>query len=289
MRPGHARVAAALATALAAAAIVGTGTGQLTGGREPSTHPSSAPSTAHAGASGDRAAVTVRAPESQPVAFIDAARLLVADVGVGVLAQPSQAPEEPTRDVDRTPEGDPADPPVPVVSDLTAPGRAAVTVATVVAVVAVTVLLAALAFTACSRDHRDRGDADPPATGPDRSDEHAEDPPPTGGSPDQAVADRLVEELVDLVPQLPEGLAWRVERALANAGVVSFGRDGDSFDPDRHEAVGTTPPRQPDDAGKVASTVQAGFQSPRGVLRPARVVVYDAPSSRAPGPQRTPS
>lgn len=157
--------------------------------------------------------------------------------------------------------------------------------ATVAALTAVGTLVAAGLAAAAVRRRTDEGEplaADavrhqPGGDGVDRR--PAEQP--TAGSADGAAKDRLVDELVDLVPHLPEGLAWRVERALADAGVVSFDGDGDAFDPDRHEAVGTAPALRVEDAGLVASTVRSGFRSASGVVRPARVVVYAPPPGAA--------
>lgn len=103
---------------------------------------------------------------------------------------------------------------------------------------------------------------------------------------DDAALRGLVDEVLDLVPQLPEALAWRAERALERVGVQSFRSDGQPFDPGLHESVGVAPAPAGADAGTVAATHRAGYRTSDAVLRPALVVVYgpvQGPSARTAG------
>lgn len=98
---------------------------------------------------------------------------------------------------------------------------------------------------------------------------------------DDAALRRLVDEVLDLLPQLPQALAWRAERALEPVGVQSFRADGERFDPGLHESVGVEPAPAGVDAGTVARTHRAGYRTSDDVLRPALVVVY-GPVQRPP-------
>jgi molecular chaperone GrpE len=60
--------------------------------------------------------------------------------------------------------------------------------------------------------------------------------------------------------------------ALARAGIVSFSPDGETFDPNLHEAVAQVP-REETVAGTVIEVYQQGYRLGESVLRPAKVLV----------------
>jgi molecular chaperone GrpE len=62
---------------------------------------------------------------------------------------------------------------------------------------------------------------------------------------------------------------------LANAGIESFEPDGETFDPDQHEAIMTMPGKE----GEVVDVLQKGYRLDGQVLRPARVAVGAAQGS----------
>ena len=62
-------------------------------------------------------------------------------------------------------------------------------------------------------------------------------------------------------------------KALGNAGLTVLAPVGESFDPNLHEAVTTTPAASPEDDHKVAQVFQVGYLFNGMLLRPARVVV----------------
>jgi hypothetical protein len=93
---------------------------------------------------------------------------------------------------------------------------------------------------------------------------------PTAPAPDPV----LVEELMDLTAQLPEGLVWRGRRALECVGVRAFTADGQPVDPEQHHVVGVAEAAGGSEPGTVARTERAGFRTESAVLRPALVVVY---------------
>ena len=63
---------------------------------------------------------------------------------------------------------------------------------------------------------------------------------------------------------------------LAQHGAQLIDSDGAPFDPQRHEAIGTTPV-EPDQDGIVVHTIERGFVIGEELLRPARVMVGKAP------------
>ena len=62
--------------------------------------------------------------------------------------------------------------------------------------------------------------------------------------------------------------------ALARAGIESFSPEGETFDPNEHEAM-TTQPSEEAESGTVIEVYQQGYRLNGAVLRPARVVVAE--------------
>ncbi|HWE89756.1 MAG TPA: nucleotide exchange factor GrpE [Pseudonocardiaceae bacterium] len=94
---------------------------------------------------------------------------------------------------------------------------------------------------------------------------------------DQALAERRAAVelcLYALDRARSSGVAERIERGLAQLGVVAVRPDGLPFDPARHEAAGTVPTEDPDLDGVVAETEAVGFTDHGRPLRAPVVLVY---------------
>lgn len=77
----------------------------------------------------------------------------------------------------------------------------------------------------------------------------------------------------DIVPgvrAVMEGL----ERELGKLGVERVGEIGETFDPDRHEALSSVPAGDDGAPGTIAQVFEAGYVRGDRLVRPARVVVY---------------
>lgn len=77
-------------------------------------------------------------------------------------------------------------------------------------------------------------------------------------------------KIVPGVEAVREGL----KRNLEALGIKEVGKQGDTFDPDFHEALTSVPTDDKAMAGKVAEVFQVGFTKGERLVRPARVVVY---------------
>lgn len=84
----------------------------------------------------------------------------------------------------------------------------------------------------------------------------------------------LVRGLVDLLPQLPEAVAWQAENALTKAGVRQVVPDGELVDPRRHHVVGTETPTDAGRINTVARTVRPGYADGDRLVTHPKVVVY---------------
>jgi molecular chaperone GrpE len=75
--------------------------------------------------------------------------------------------------------------------------------------------------------------------------------------------------------QLAGGLAAlseQIDALLQRQGVTRFGKRGERFDPERHDAVAARPSDEHPD-GTILEVVRAGYERGGHVLRPAQVVV----------------
>lgn len=63
-------------------------------------------------------------------------------------------------------------------------------------------------------------------------------------------------------------------RELENAGLKKVGTEGDTFDPNHHEAVSALPAPSTDQHQQVAAVLQAGYRFNGALLRPAKVQVF---------------
>jgi hypothetical protein len=86
----------------------------------------------------------------------------------------------------------------------------------------------------------------------------------------------LARNVAELLPRMPEGLAWQVEKALAQAGVRQVVPDGEPFDAGLHHAVGTEPVPAGGREDTVARTIRPGYADETGILVYPKVVVYAA-------------
>lgn len=75
------------------------------------------------------------------------------------------------------------------------------------------------------------------------------------------------------VPEGFQGIAKQLEGAFAGLGVKAIGEVGESFDPSRHEALGTDPTDDPVKDDTVTQVLEKGYAVDGTVLRPARVRV----------------
>ena len=69
-----------------------------------------------------------------------------------------------------------------------------------------------------------------------------------------------------------------LDSALEQAGIVEFDPEGEPFDPNRHEAM-TMQPSATAEPNTVLTVIQKGYSIHDRLLRPARVIVSEAPSA----------
>jgi len=98
---------------------------------------------------------------------------------------------------------------------------------------------------------------------------------PSGG----AVLARSLVDLLDVAPT--DAMRYRLERALADAGVTTFTADGQLFDPVRHDAVDVEWTDDPRRERQVARTVRSGYALGPDVVRAADVLVYRTQAATA--------
>jgi len=89
----------------------------------------------------------------------------------------------------------------------------------------------------------------------------------------------LVEQLVQLIPQLPQTLSWQAERALERAGCHRLEPDGELFDPSSHQALGVDPAPDRESIDRVSRTLRTGYANGDLVIVPPWVAVYAAAES----------
>lgn len=91
-----------------------------------------------------------------------------------------------------------------------------------------------------------------------------------------------LDRAVESVDSTLAGLNWvqgivnihhKFSRLLEAMGVTEIAAENQAFDPARHEAVG----RQPGEEGRVLHVVQKGYEIQGKVIRPAMVIVGEAP------------
>jgi molecular chaperone GrpE len=91
-----------------------------------------------------------------------------------------------------------------------------------------------------------------------------------------------LDRAVESVDSTLAGLNWvqgivnihhKFSRLLEAMGVTEIAAENQPFDPARHEAVG----RQPGEEGRVLHVVQKGYEIQGKVIRPAMVIVGEAP------------
>ncbi len=77
----------------------------------------------------------------------------------------------------------------------------------------------------------------------------------------------------DIVPGV-RGVMEGLERELGKLGIDRVGEVGETFDPDRHEALSSVPAGEDGTPGTIAQVFEAGYVRGERLVRPARVVVY---------------
>lgn len=70
------------------------------------------------------------------------------------------------------------------------------------------------------------------------------------------------------------GIAKQLEAAFRSFGVQALGEVGETFDPNRHEALGTDPTDEKKKDDTVSVVLERGYAIGDAILRPARVRVY---------------
>jgi molecular chaperone GrpE len=95
-----------------------------------------------------------------------------------------------------------------------------------------------------------------------------------------------IEKVLETLPSdsgaLREGLELilrNFSEFLRSESVEPVARRGEPFHPGFHEAVGQIPATPEAPAGTVAVIVQQGYRGPSGLLRPAKVLVAEAPTA----------
>jgi len=73
-----------------------------------------------------------------------------------------------------------------------------------------------------------------------------------------------------------------LDQALAAAGITEIDPEGEPFDPERHEAMSLLPSATAE-PNSVIAVVQKGYALHERIVRPARVVVAQAPPAPNPG------
>jgi molecular chaperone GrpE len=66
----------------------------------------------------------------------------------------------------------------------------------------------------------------------------------------------------------------KLQQLLGAAGLERVGDTGEAFDPNRHEAVASTPAPSPEQDHTIAAVFQVGYRFKQQLLRPARVQVF---------------
>ena len=86
----------------------------------------------------------------------------------------------------------------------------------------------------------------------------------------------LAELCVDLHDRVPsEGLRDKVRMGLERVGIEIVAPDGQSFDPEAHEALGAVDTPENDLAGRIASTQRSGYRDRGRLVREPAVLVYE--------------
>lgn len=73
-----------------------------------------------------------------------------------------------------------------------------------------------------------------------------------------------------------EGIYAQLQGILAKHGVASFGKTGDTFDPNLHQSVAVVEAVSADQDHTIAEVLQTGYKISDKVLRPAMVKVFQA-------------
>ncbi len=76
------------------------------------------------------------------------------------------------------------------------------------------------------------------------------------------------------IPEAFAGVAKQLEAGFASLGIVQIGEAGETFDPIRHEALGTDPTDDQKRDDTVSAVLEKGYAVGDSVLRPARVRVF---------------
>lgn len=75
------------------------------------------------------------------------------------------------------------------------------------------------------------------------------------------------------VPESFKGIAKQLHEAARMLGLEKFGKVGDEFDPNFHEALGQDVAASAEEDNKITAVFEPGWKSKEGVIRPAKVRV----------------
>ena len=84
-----------------------------------------------------------------------------------------------------------------------------------------------------------------------------------------------VDDPAQLIPGV-QAVRDGLQRNLGALGMTEIGVKGEPFNPDLHEALTAVPALNPEAADTIAEVVQTGFTKDDRLIRPARVVVFQA-------------
>ncbi len=84
-----------------------------------------------------------------------------------------------------------------------------------------------------------------------------------------------VDDPAQLIPGV-QAVRDGLQRNLGALGMTEVGVRGEPFNPDLHEALTAIPAPNPEAADTIAEVVQTGFTKDDRLIRPARVVVFQA-------------
>jgi len=75
------------------------------------------------------------------------------------------------------------------------------------------------------------------------------------------------------VPELFKGIAKQLHDAAKTLGLEQFGTVGETFDPNKHEALGQDPAKSAAEDDTVTAILEPGWKSKNSIVRPAKVRV----------------
>lgn len=75
------------------------------------------------------------------------------------------------------------------------------------------------------------------------------------------------------IPESFQGIAKQLHDAAKSLGMAQFGKAGEKFDPNMHEALGQDPAESKEDDDTITTVLEQGWKAGESVVRPAKVRV----------------